>query len=174
MAVQFQFSPPGGLWRHLQIFSSCWELLYGHLATLNIKICPLFKEIQAEQVGCKIRYGGHTEERRRTPSSIIQDNHLIMHILHTNLTLIYRNFHLIRQILQTTLILIYINIPLIINILHTNIILIYMNFHLIKQILQIAMILLYTNIDLILYILNTNLILYTLIFISFCKYCKLS
>ena len=34
--------------------SSCWELGYGHLDTLNIKIGPLFKEVFAEQVGCKI------------------------------------------------------------------------------------------------------------------------
>ena len=54
---QFQFSPPGGLWRHLQIISSFRELQYGHLDTLNIKIHPLSKEIQAEQVGCKIRDG---------------------------------------------------------------------------------------------------------------------
>ena len=53
-AVQLKFSPPGGLWCHLQIISSCWQLQYGHLDTLNIKIRQLFQEIQAEQVGCKI------------------------------------------------------------------------------------------------------------------------
>ena len=56
--VQFKFSPPGGLWRHLQIISSCRKLRYRRLDTLNIKICSLFKEIQAEQVGYKICYRG--------------------------------------------------------------------------------------------------------------------
>ena len=51
-----------GLWRHLQIISSCWELCYSCLDTLNIKIHLLFQKIQAEQVGCKIFDGTHTED----------------------------------------------------------------------------------------------------------------
>ena len=60
--VQFKFSPPGGLWCHLQIISSCRKLQYGHLDTLNTKICPLFQEIQAEQVGCKICDGTQQQQ----------------------------------------------------------------------------------------------------------------
>ena len=48
--VQFKFSPPGGLWHHLQMISSCQDLRYGCLDTLNIEIRLLFQEIQAEQV----------------------------------------------------------------------------------------------------------------------------
>ena len=52
--VQFIFLPPGGLWCHMQIISSWRELIYSHVDTLNIEIRPLYQEIQAEQVGCKI------------------------------------------------------------------------------------------------------------------------
>ena len=40
-AVKFKFSPPGGLWCHLQIISSYWKHRYGRLDTLNIKIRPI-------------------------------------------------------------------------------------------------------------------------------------
>ena len=67
--VKFKFSPPGGLWRHLQIISSCGELRYGRLDTLNVKIHPLFQNLlaflmEARKWEKKVRSrNGGTEER---------------------------------------------------------------------------------------------------------------
>ena len=57
----FKFLLPGGLWHNLQIISSCWELRYGCLDTLNIKISPLFQILQRIKVGCKICDGRKTD-----------------------------------------------------------------------------------------------------------------
>ena len=59
---------------HLQMILSCRGDRHGRLDTLNIKIRPLFQEIKAEQVGCKIRDRRRNGTAGQPPVLYVLDN----------------------------------------------------------------------------------------------------